>query len=84
VKYREDPEGKYIRHYAQAWLARIRFDPFNVREQERKAAAVPCAPSLKHLLWLPSGEDTDPMDAEFDAWMKKNAPTDEDLRKRRI
>ena len=84
VKEREDPESAYIRHYVQAWLARIRFDPFNTREQERKAAAVPCEPRLKRFLWLPSGEEIDRMDAEFDAWMKKNTPKGEDLRKRRI
>lgn len=84
TKDRDDPEGAYIRHYVQAWLARIRFNPFNAREQERKAAAITCDPRLKRFLWLPSDDDIDPMDAEFDEWMKKHPPTSADLRKRRI
>jgi hypothetical protein len=84
TKDRTDPESQYTRHFAQAWLARIRFDPFNFREQERKAAAIPCDPYLKRFLWLPSGEEIDPTDAGFDAWIKKNPPKEDDLQKRRI
>jgi hypothetical protein len=83
AKNLSDPKHQYIRHYAQAWLAHIRSDPFSTRREERKAAEIDCHPRLKRLLWLPSPDRPDPLDQEFDAWMKANAPTEDDLRKRR-
>ena len=83
AKSRDDAEHLYLLHHAQAWLAYIRFDPFDAREQERKAAAIDCSPRLKRTLWVGDPDRPDPLDEEFDAWIKANPPTGEDLRKRR-
>ncbi len=82
ARERDDPETRYIRHFAQAWLARIRWDPFNASEQDRAAAKVDCRRSLKSLLWLPAPDQPDPLDLEFDAWIEANPPMEDDLKKR--
>ena len=78
---RGDAAGDYIRRYADFWHAHIRWDPFNAGEARRAAAAIDCDSRLKRLLWIPR-EVPDPLDREFDAWMKVNAPKEGDLRKR--
>ena len=80
---RDGAEHLYLLHHALAWLAYIRSDPFDAREQERKAAAIDCSPQLKRTLWLGDSDRPGPLDDAFDAWIKANPPTDEDLRKRR-
>lgn len=78
---RGDPEGDYIRRYADFWHAHIRWDPFNAGEARRAAAAIDCPPRLKRLLWI-YPEEPDPLDVEFDEWVNANAPSGADLRKR--
>ena len=77
---RGDATGDYIRRYADFWHAHIRWDPFNAREARRAAADIDCSPRLKRLLWIPK-EAPDPLNEEFDAWIKANAPRESDLRK---
>ena len=82
VKDRPDPESQYLTRYAQYWLAMIRWDPFNARQESREALRIECKPRLKRQLWVGKWDDQYPLDAEFDAWMKANAPGEADLRKR--
>lgn len=80
----DDAEADHIRRYAQFWLAMIRRHPFDARRELREAAAVRCAPRLRRRLWLPPpGALDDPLDAEFDAWVKANPPGEGDFRNRR-
>lgn len=83
ARSRGDAEHRYLLHHALAWLAYIRLDPFDAREQERKAAAIDCSPRLKRTLWVGDPDRPDPLDQAFDAWIEANPPSGEDLRKRR-
>lgn len=82
VKDRSDPESRYLTHYVQYWIAIIRWEPFNAREQSRKARTIECDPRLKNDLWVGDMDVEDPLDAEFDAWVRANPPGEKDLRKR--
>ena len=78
---RGDVRGDYIRRYADYWLAHIRWDPFNAGAARRAASSIDCNPRLKRLLPI-YPEAPDPLDLEFDAWMRANPPKEGDLRKR--
>ena len=79
LKAKDDETSRYIRRYAQNFLAMIRCDSHQMGHEQAEAAKIDCHPRLKRILWMPNGRREDPFDAEFDAWMKANYPEDDDV-----
>jgi hypothetical protein len=77
LRSKDDADSRYVRRYAQSFLALIRGDPFQMAFEQRQAARIECRSVLKRMLWMPREEPKDPFEAEFEAWMRVNYPEEE-------